>query len=783
MMSKRFAVSKPQKILGVGAMVAALLAGATVAQAADTDDGGALEEITVFGHGESRQESALLAADIAAAAPGTSALKVIDKLPGVSFQSSDPFGSYEWSTRISVRGFNQNQLGFTLDGVPLGDMSYGNHNGLHISRAIASENIARSVLSQGAGSLATASSSNLGGTLEFYSRDPAKQAGAEISLTGGSNSDRHAFVRLESGELAGAGTRGYLSFTDQKADKWKGQGQQKQRQANLKIVQPIGAATLTGFYNWSDRQENDYQDLSLEMVARLGYNWDNISNNWPLMVSVARAYQGETALPAPFATVDDAYANASGLRVDRLYGLTLNLPVAEGVDWNTTAYGHTNNGQGTWFTPYVPTPAGAPDGKGGTISSPAPISVRTTEYGIDRKGLLSAIDWKLGAQRLAAGLWYEKNDFHQARRFYGLQLAAPQRDSLQFMRDPFFTQWEYQFSSRTMQFFVQDTWEVTDALKVNAGFKSLSVRNEGARTVNNGAAVGCDGSVICGTIEAKKGFLPQLGFNYRFDTASELFGDVTRNMRAFVAAGTGSSPFATTLTGFNGIKDTLQPETSTTWEMGYRYNAGSVQAVATAYYVNFKDRLLAFAPGSGIQGNPTVLQNVGRVETKGAELGIKWSVATNWNWYNSLSFNSSTYQDDVLNGNGTIAVQTKGKHVVDAPATLFKSEFGYDDSQWFAKLGLDHTDKRYFTYTNDLVVAGDGGGSVPAYTVLDLAAGWHGRDFGSLKQLDVQLNVSNLADKQYLSTIGSNGFGNSGDNQTFLTAAPRQVFVTVTARF
>ena len=83
----------------------------------------------------------------------------------MNFQSADPFGAYEWSTRITVRGFNQNQLGFTLDGVPLGDMSYGNHNGLHISRAIASENVGRVALSQGTGALGTASTSNLGGTL------------------------------------------------------------------------------------------------------------------------------------------------------------------------------------------------------------------------------------------------------------------------------------------------------------------------------------------------------------------------------------------------------------------------------------------------------------------------------------------------------------------------------------------------------------------------------------------------------------------------------------------
>jgi hypothetical protein len=61
---------------------------------------------------------------------------VLNKLPGVNFQSADSFGTYEWSARITLRGFNQNQLGFTLDDIPLGDMSYANYNGLHISRAI-----------------------------------------------------------------------------------------------------------------------------------------------------------------------------------------------------------------------------------------------------------------------------------------------------------------------------------------------------------------------------------------------------------------------------------------------------------------------------------------------------------------------------------------------------------------------------------------------------------------------------------------------------------------------
>src|SRR5262245_41584358 len=106
-----------------------------------------VEEVTVTGRGETRQVQTITAQQIEQLPAGTSPLKAIEKLPGVNFQSADPYGAYEWSTRITVRGFNQNRMGFTLDGVPLGDMTYGNHNGLHISRAIPTELVERATLS------------------------------------------------------------------------------------------------------------------------------------------------------------------------------------------------------------------------------------------------------------------------------------------------------------------------------------------------------------------------------------------------------------------------------------------------------------------------------------------------------------------------------------------------------------------------------------------------------------------------------------------------------------
>jgi iron complex outermembrane receptor protein len=243
--------------------------------------------VEVTGTGQSRQVQNIGRADLQQAAPGTSALKTLEKLPGVSFQSADPFGSYEWSTRFSIRGFNQNQLGFTLDDIPLGDMSYGNNNGLHISRAISSENIGRVVVSQGAGALGTASTSNLGGTVQFVTLGPSSEQGITAAQTLGSDDTARTFVRFDSGEFA-TGTKFYISGTRMRSEKWKGAGPQDQDQFNSKVEHRIGEQTLSAFFNYSDRREVDYQDLSLESARRLGMDWDNYYPDWQRAVNAAK---------------------------------------------------------------------------------------------------------------------------------------------------------------------------------------------------------------------------------------------------------------------------------------------------------------------------------------------------------------------------------------------------------------------------------------------------------------------------------------------------------------
>ncbi|MGA7673442.1 MAG: TonB-dependent receptor [Rhizomicrobium sp.] len=743
----------------------------SVAYADDT-----VETVVVLGKGETRQVESVSGTEIQDAVPGTSAIKVVAKLPGVNYQAADPFGTYEWAVRISVRGFNQNQLGFTLDDVPLGDMSYGNDNGLHISRAISAENIGTVVLAQGTGALGTASTSNLGGTLQFHSVAPEDKFGVLAASTYGSDTTLHEFVRVDSGLLPGGGS-GYVSYGYQYADKWKGDGVQKQQQINSKFVQPIGPLTLTGFFNYSARRENDYQDLSLALIKLDGYKLDNISNNWPLAVQLAEVYQNQqnaaavalsepkpypdypgvgTTFPTPYQTVDDVYYNASGLRNDALGGLTADWSIIENLSLHVTGYGHNNKGEGTWDTPYVPTPGGAP------------ISMRTTEYGINRYGAVATLTWILGDHTIEGGYWYENNDFHQARRYYGLDATGTNRNNLQFQSDPFFTQWEFKFNTVTSVFHLQDTWQITDALKVDYGFKTQKVDN---------SAHGITGTAFSGKIGAENYFLPQAGANYAIDDSNEVFADYAKNQRAFVGAAT-TGPFSTTQAGFDAIVGKLKPETSQTFEGGYRYNSDNFQGLLAAYYVTFKNRLLATTVGAGIVGAPSALSNVGSVTSDGVEAAGTWRFVKNMWLFGSYAYDASTYDDNTYDGDGNLVALTKDKTTVDAPKHMLKGQLGYDDGSIFGQLDGSYMSKRFYTYINDA--------SVPSQTVFDLSLGYrfHGNDL--VDGLELQGNVTNLLDAKYISTIGTNGFVNSdpgGDFQTLMVGSPREFFITARKQF
>lgn len=571
------------------------------------------------------------------------------------------------------------------------------------------------------------------------------------------------FARLDTGLLE-SGTKAYMSYVNQGAQKWKGWGPQNQEQFNSKLVHMWGENKITAFLNTSDRSETDYQDMSIDMQQKLGWGWDNYAPDWKRAIDAARGtYSGSVGnINANTGPLDAAYYLGRGLRKDRLFGTSLDVAVTEDVRLKSTFYTHSNKGQGQWYTPYVASP-GTAAAAGVYTGEGLPISIRTTEYTIDRSGWVNDLTWNAGINTVNAGLWMEKSYSTLARNYFA---ATGPTDTNYFLTNPFKTDFVQDFATTTTQFHLQDTVALMDGqMKTNFGFKSPKVQIDATNQA---------GTRSGGSLAAEKAFLPQLGVNFSLNDMNEVFASASQNMRAYQPGVNG--PFSQTQAAFNASKASLKPEMSETYEAGYRYKGGSLQGSLAAYLTNFHDRLLQVTSTVGIVSIPGTFVNVGSVQSKGVEAALVWTPVQDWTWFNSLTLNDSQYKSDYVNGGTT--VNTSGKQVVDAPKVMFNTDIGYENNGWFGNLGGKYTGERYYTYLNN--------GKVDSYFVMNAAAGYKQVNMAGLKEFSAQVAITNLLDKKYFSTIGSNGFVASDANGAFATmqeGAPRQLFLTLSGKF
>jgi iron complex outermembrane receptor protein len=756
-----------KSFLKQGASMACLMivtAGTAYAQqVASADTADTIETITIITSGSSRQIQSIDNEALLEAAPGTSPIKEIALLPGVNFTGSDSFGAYEWSTRISVRGFNQNQLGFTLDGIPLGDMSYGAWNGLHISRAIIDENIDKVSISQGAGSLGTASNSNLGGTVQFFSSAPADKFGGTISESTGSFGTERTYGRVDSGLLP-SGTKFTVSADYDRSLTWKGDFPQRYWQINSKLEQKIGENnTLTAFFNYSDRRENDYQDLSLNYIKTLGYNVTNYAN-YNSFIQAAAGYHaaaagqpyaqyfthGETLTNDPF---DVSYGGSSGIRMDSIGGLTLDSTLGDDLSVKTTVYGHGDHGGGIWITPYVP-----------SFATGAPGSERESGYKIQREGVTSDVTWTgIRNNTVTGGVWFENDVNHNFQNYYNISSTTPP-NTLELPRTaPELTAFDTRYDVTVIQGYVQDNYDFGNGLIANAGFKGIS-------TEITAHQLGGFQQFANGKLTAADGFLPQIGASWKVTPEDEFFVDVAKNMRSYQSSN-GLTPFQTVQSTFDNLN--LHPETSWTEEGGYRMTRGAFSATATGYHVDFSNRLVSIQNCPAIVGCASGYANEGGVSTNGAEISGTAKLLPGLSLYDGLSYNRSTYNNNLTTGG--VVYNLSGKTVIDTPDLTDKAQISYHRGGFYGDLSMTYMGKRYFTYTNSQ--------SVPSYKTFDLTVGYDLTDIPKLQDVRFQFNVTNLFNEIYISTIGTTGFPLVNDSDTLQVGAPRAFFGTISAKF
>ncbi|CAM3158330.1 Outer membrane receptor proteins, mostly Fe transport [Sphingomonas antarctica] len=789
--------------------------------------------------------------------PGISPLKAIQTLPGVLYITADPWGYNEQNAQIFIHGFAANQLGYTMDGIPLGDQSYGNYNGLSPQRAVISENVGRVVVSTGAGDLATASNSNLGGTVETYSSAPLDHLGVQVTQTLGSYDTSRTYGRFDTGAFGPDGANSaYISGARQHARAWDFNGTQGGWQANAKFVHDAGPNKLTLYFDYNDFTQPN-EDATVFFVPNTAAG----QTAWPDQLYTP--YTKPFFYPA-FNTYRSAYLNPFGnspaaegsnyrnyysdaQRTDYLAYARYDARLSDNVSWSNTGYLHHNDGVGvvagplgqsiTTAQPYLdPGYAALPANCRFTANNngvrPAAcvaltdaqaaaagqalvaatggsgLITRTTEYRIDRVGVISALDVTLGNHKIEFGGWYEHNRTTQWRRWYAVPvgnagLSTPYIRPLDVMA-PLFTQYQGEARIEQLQLHLQDSWQASDKLLVQAGFKTSAQWADGRFPVQPkaGSLSGLTGGLPQGKIDTKKWFLPAVGAKYDFNGHEQIYFNVQKNLRQYQAylAGGGGPWFTGSQAAFDLFATQGKPESSWTYEAGFRTNRNfggdvSLNAQINYYHVDFSNRLLAISTnpggiaGGGITGGTSILVNVGNVKTDGVDAALTLRLGRNVSLYNAASYNLSKYQSDYTStatgigaATGTCiggylvvggVVPTCGKLLPGIPKWLNKTVATVSVGPFETQLIGDYVGRRFATFSNDV--------SVKSYFLTSLRVAVKlTDDVAPLRKAELALNVTNLTQERGKSTLS---IGSAVNGYSAYPIPPRQFFVTLSAAY
>jgi iron complex outermembrane receptor protein len=763
-----------------------------IAQAQDS--GGDVESVTVIGTGETRSISTLLPQNLSVQPAGASIQKSLNQLPGVMAQSIDALGVNEQSMTLQVRGFSTTHLGYTLDGMPLGDGAYNNYNGLTISRALTSENLGRADLATGIAGLGIASTSNLGGALTYTSSAPHDEFGIEGNQTVGSAEALRTFVRVDTGEHDGFSA--YLSGQYGQQDLFVNQpayNRSTDKQINAKAQYVFDRGKITAFADVSDTNQADDVYLSKDMVSRLGYDYGGYAPDWtdylhraacpvPPATAVLATPVTCIASASPEKSSDVTFTNGQIIRDDAVAYISGDYAFTDDISGHLQFYHHDDKGDGNnWI-------AGVSNQGTATTADDLPVQIRDTRYTIQRNGGLGSVAWDLNLggvkNHIQGGLWLEENTSSAARYIWtNIGQNAPYNLGQYLGGQPQTVQWAQQTRWSTQQFYIQDTASLfDDAVAIDFGFKGSRAKSD-ASAIPGVAAQNANTvstQFATGSLLANDSFMPEAGARWKIAPGHEIYASYSENMAMF-QGGFKLGPQSVSQTVWNSVGPTLKPETSKSWDGGYRYTSDDLQVTVAGYDVDFRNRLLAYNNcASALAQNPgcgNSFHNAGSVTSKGAELAVQWQPLPWLTWYNSASWDATTYNSNLNFCTTTCTVYaTAGKQQVDTPKQLYGSTLTVKDDGFFASLAGKFTGRRYYTYTND-----QGFG---AYTTFDLGTGYDFGDIGALSDAKISLNVTNLTDQRYAANFDNSVFAPTdptGTIQVFHASAPRQIFLTFAA--
>lgn len=713
----------------------------------------------------------------------------MNMLPGVVTYSHD--GSGLFGGGLSVRGFNSDQIGFTINGAPVNDSgSYA----VYPQQLVDTQNTCSQSVTQGATDLDAPHVGATGGNISIVTCEPEDTHRLRLSQTVGGLNLLSSFVRVDSGRFANDMAKVFMSYSHSNVEKWKGPGKADRDHMDFGFRFDVDKANyVSGTVNYNRAVNNNFLAVPLGTLNQYGYYLDTSPTFIGHLPPENGTEQNEGVLPPGQQTYYKLSTNPFENMLASVTGVFRLTPTTQLKLQPYYWYGNGTGGrqqQRLWEQGFLPVNpdarklGGAMDlnGDGDTLDTRIVASSGVTHT--DRPGMTVSVTQQLANHQIQAGVWFERAVHRQTSP--AVHVNADGTSSNVWLDSGWITgpsgkpfqSRDWKTVSTAWEFFVQDSVSMlADKLNVQGGFRIPTVRRDFTNNANEGGfatATFQPNSLNWRTYNINKNytaFLPQLGVRYSINDALQIYASGARNFRAppnFAFSPTNGN---VSIVGGNAVMTgNVKAETSNIFDIGARYQTNWGMLSGSVFYVDYQNRqATAYDPNI----NKSTYTNAGAIRNFGFQLEAGTAPIHGFSLYGSLTNNHSRIKDDVRVSK-TVTAPTAGKKYPLDPDWLLALSAQYARGQWYARAQTKFTGRQFATLTNDE--------SVPSYTTVDLDAGYRFNGNTFLKNPTLRMNVSNLLDKRFRNPQ-SLQTGNGNGTVNYYLGAPRLISATLTADF
>lgn len=694
-----------------------------------------------------KARSTVTAEELAKQRPTGNAYDALALLPAVNTYSYDATGLFGGG--LTLRGFNSDQIGATINGVPVNDS--GNF-AVFPQEYVDQENTCTQFVTQGSTDVDSPQVGATGGNFGITTCDPEDKTRFRVAQTLGQLHISKTYMRFDTGRFADGKAKMFLSASHAQSDKWKGAGKGDRDHVDAGFNYDWDRFNyIHGTILYNRSVNNNISTFNLADLKSKGYYYDYSTQ----FIGHAAPSPGKAVSDPAQANADSYYKMALNPFENVIASATAKFRVGENTDIKILPYFWYGYGTGgvqqklQQENAFLNTATGKftgvdLNGDGDTLDKVWVYSSSMTRT--QRPGVSASVTHNLDNHQILGGFWYERATHRQTGPMQKIgDNGAPTdvwlRDNLVTRPDgsPYESR-DWRSISTAWQAFLQDTVSLmNDKLTINVGVRAPHVKRDFTNFANEGNSQSAPNSGL--TYRYEKTYsdvLPQLGARYRITNDDQLFASLAKNMKAppnFVFSTTNANIVLNN--GIATLVGDVKPETAMNLDMGYRRQTTALTAQATVFFTDFKDRqATAFDPIS----QSSSLTNVGKVRNRGFELEAGNTPVNGWSFYSSLGYSSSKVMENLQVAKG-VYLNTKDNVFPLTPKWKAGLSASYETNNWYGRVKAKYTSSQQATLMNDE--------EVPGYTTVDFDAGYQFPSFGSFKNPKLTLNLSNIFNREY----------------------------------